>query len=1252
MFFELKLSGVKMPFVHLHLHTIYSFLDGLVKPSELMNKAKSMDMKAVAITDHGNMHGAVDFYLQAMGKAKSLDEAPVKPILGMEAYISAGDRTVKTKQDAYHIILLASNATGYRNLCYISSKSYIDGFYYKPRIDRTLLKDHAEGIIAFSACLGGEIPKALMSGRYEDAVKIAREYQDIFGKENFFIEIQVNGLKEQTEVNPFLIKLAKEVGAGLVATNDVHYLSSEHAEAQDILFCINEKKKVQDTDRMHHDSNEFYFKSEEDMRELFAIYGEDGQKAIENTWEIAQRCNVELTLDKHFLPEFETFGKSESDYLKEISEEGLAARFEQLGTPEERKGEYTERLNYELEMINTMGFPGYFLIVSDFIKWAKKNDIPVGPGRGSGAGSLVAFATEITDIDPIRFGLVFERFLNPERVSMPDFDVDFCQDKREKVLEYVNNKYGEKNVAQIAVFGQLKAKSAVRDVARALDISLATADRLAKIVPDDLSSLYSPQYSKKFKDFTGNIIETYGVSKETADDPDLLRAALQRIPMKDTERETAKALVSEIDAFSSERELIRKDDDFSRIIKIARQIEGLLRQPGKHACGVVIGHRPIFEHAPLFVDKDSSRVTQYDKDMVEKVGLVKFDFLGLKTLTMISQAIKFIKEKDPSFDIDKIPLDDAATYRFLCSKSTKGIFQMESGGFEKMIHQMKPDRFEDLIAAVALYRPGPMDIIPNYIRRKHGKEDINYDHKWLEDILKETFGLIVYQEQVMQISRKMAGFSMGKADILRRAMGKKKAKDMEEMKIGFIAGAQEQGINKDTAVKVFDHMEKFASYGFNKSHAACYADIAYQTAYLKTHYPVEFLSALISSDSDKSDKVFSYISDARSMGINVYPPDINKSHYSFSIEEKSIRFGMGAIKNVGEAAIEEVIKERETNGPFKSLIDFTSRINMSKVNSRTIEFLIKSGAFDFTGINRGILFSILPTAIKEGENIRADKESGQMNLFAAFSDAGSSTGNSLSDTDLVQSCENIEKWDIFEALALEKEVLGTYLSNHPAKLFSKDIANLGITTVGNILSEFEKGANLRSLGHIWLMGIVTSEVKPKKGREGDHFLRGVIESNDASIEFVINGIDNPGQNPHIAKLGSKTPVMFRARIRQSYNREEDTQEKPMLNIDNLERDIMTLSDYIMMKKDENPNLLLRGILELRDNEFSELKEKIQRSFLDPQKPGINIPILAKVGFSDRTKALFEVKGSVNIDNMDKYKEIFGPDNFYLSGALQ
>lgn len=1235
-----------MPFIHLHLHTIYSFLDGLVKPAELIEQCKKMGMKAVAITDHGNMHGVIDFYTAALGGAKTLAEAPVKPIIGMETYIASGDRTEHTKQDAYHLILLAKDAEGYRNLCYMASKAFIDGFYYKPRIDRSLLKEHAGGLIALSACLGGEIPKALMSGRYGDALNIAHEYQELFGKDNFFIELQVNGLREQEEVNVQLIKLAHEIGAGLVATNDVHYLKPDHAEAQDILFCINEKKKVHDTDRMHHETDAFYLKTEEEMRRLFAVYGPDGENAIENTWKIAQSCNVELILNRHYLPDFETFGKSESEYLREISLAGLEERFVQLKTPEDKKKEYYDRLDYEIAMIAKTGFAGYFLIVADFINWAKDNNIPVGPGRGSGAGSLVAYSTKITDLDPLRFGLFFERFLNPERVSMPDFDVDFCQDNRDRVINYVSGKYGEKNVAQIATFGQLKAKSAIKDVARALDIPLATAEKLAKLVPDSFVDVFNPQFSKKHKETAKKLAAAHQIPSDIMSDPDRLKDFLEKIRLKEDESEMAKSLISDIETYANERILIKNNKDFSRIIKIAVQIEGLLRQPGKHACGVVIGQKPIFEYSPIFVDKDNYRITQYDKNMVELVGLVKFDFLGLKTLTMINNAVNLIRRKKPDFDISKIPFDDAPTYRFLCEKSTKGVFQMESAGFEKMIHQMKPDRIEDLIAAVALYRPGPMDIIPNYIKRKHGREEIEYDHPWLEDILRETNGLIVYQEQVMQISQKMAGFTLGKADILRRAMGKKKAEEMQKMKSEFITGASTLGVSKDVAGRVFDHMEKFASYGFNKSHAACYGYISYQTAYLKTHYPVEFIAALISSEAGSSDKVFSYISDARQLGINVYPPDVNRSEYSFSIEKNSIRFGMGAIKNVGEGAIEEIISEREKNGEYKSLIDFTSRINQSKVNSRTVEFLIKAGAFDFTGINRGLLLSMLPYAIKEGEKAAADKESGQISLFDAFNMSSSSKNEPGSDENILKMVENPVSLDVFDSLALEREVLGIYISNHPVKYFVKDFRNLGLENIKELIENAEN--ERRQPGRnsaVWIGGMITTEIKPAKGRDGDYYLKGVIESSDAAIEFSINRIENP--LAQIGRLESKVPLMFRVKVRAVRNREDNTLEKVMLNIDSIEDDIKTIPEYIQHNSSGSARMKL--VLEMDESEFIKRKGDIARKITAVPLTGIPLPLELKLFFNGgKSSAVLEKTGIVDISALSGYKELFGSENIYLS----
>lgn len=1244
-----------MAFVHLHLHTIYSFLDGLVKPGELAKKLKKFGMTAVAITDHGNMHGVVDFYTTMIGKDEKgnfnkLENAAIKPVIGMEAYISAHDRTEKVKSDAYHMLLLAENDKGYKNLCYMASTAFVDGFYYKPRIDRALLKDHAEGIIATSACLGGEIPRAIVGGRYDDAKRIALEYIELFGKDNFFIELQVNGIKEQEEANPQLIKLARELGVGLVATNDVHYLSPEDAEAQDILFCINEKKKVTDTDRMHHETAAFYLKSEEEMRELFSVYGEAGTEAIENTVKIAERCNVQLDLGHNYLPIFDTGDKSPAEFLRDMAEKGLEERFLELGTPEEKKPAYRERLEYELGVIIRMDFPGYFLIVSDFIRWAKNNGIPVGPGRGSGAGSLVAYCTRITDLDPLRYELLFERFLNPERISMPDFDVDFCQDNRERVIEYVEGKYGYENVAQIATFGQLKAKSAIRDVARALDIPLTTADKLAKLVPDSFADMFSPQYLKKTKDVTKKLIESYNVPKDIADDPDKLRKAVEGLRIVPEDAENIKALNAAIDAFANERQVIRDNPDFSKIINIAVKIEGLLRQPGKHACGLVIGQKPIYEYSPIFVDKDNYHVTQYDKTMVELVGLVKFDFLGLKTLTMINHAVTLVRKKKPDFDISKIPLDDAATYKYICENSTKGIFQMESGGFEKMIHQMKPDRIEDLIAAVALYRPGPMDIIPNYIRRKHGKEKIEYDHPWLSEILSETYGLMVYQEQVMQISRKLAGFSMGQADGLRKAMGKKIAAKMAEAKVKFIDGAQKNGISKETAQLVFDHMEKFASYGFNKSHAACYGYISYQTAYLKTHYPTEFLTALITSEAGDANKVFMYISDAREHGIDVYLPDVNKSLNSFTIEENAIRYGFGAVKNVGEAAVDAIIEEREKNGEFKSLIDFTCRMNQSKVNSRAMEFLIKSGAFDFTGINRGLLLAILPDALKEGAKVAEEKASDQMSLFAALG-GGDSGGTSLSDEDLLKNADPGAALDVFDMLALEREVLGIYLSNHPSRFFRKDFQNLGLSSINSVVEDVEAGKRFYGQRNDnWVPGIITTDIKPVKSRDGrDYYLKGILESEESSVEFSINKIGNPMGNPDVEKLASKVPLIFRVRGRAVMTGDDDekTLEKVIFSINDIKEDVKTVDQFMLYCRENDSDFEPVLVYECREDEFMKNRKNLEKMFSNLPS-AFRMKFQIKINFGDSgDNILLEKTENIDLSRLAQFKSMLGYDNLYL-----
>lgn len=1217
-----------MAFTHLHLHTIYSFLDGLVKPAELMTRLKVLGMDSVAITDHGNMHGAIDFYVAAKEKG-------IKAIIGMESYIASGSRLEKSEKDQYHLVLLAKNEQGYKNLCLLSSQSFIDGFYYKPRIDREILRDHCEGIIATSACLGGEIPKALEMGNRKKALYIAKEYQELFGADNFFLELQVNGLKEQVELNIKLLEMGKELGIPFVATNDVHYLTAKHAVAQDILFCINEKKKVEDMDRMHYETDQFYLKSEEEMRALFAPVC---MEAVDNTSHISKMCDLKIETDKSYLPHYDTGGIELGKYLADISETGLKKRFADDGLTQDKWPEYHARLSEELKIISDMKFPGYFLIVADFIRWAKDNDVPVGPGRGSGAGSLVAYATRITDIDPLLYGLFFERFLNPERISMPDFDIDFCQDKRELVIQYVTNKYGKERVAQIATYSKMKAKSAVRDVARVLNIDLGTANKLAKIVPDDLDDLINPQFSLKTKKITADIADRYAIAQDETADVDVLRNRLKKLKAAPDDQKLIDTIISSIDQFEKERQLINNTPDYKKIIDVASQIEGLLRQPGKHAAGIVISDKPIHEYSPIFMDKEDNRITQYDKNFVEKVGLVKFDFLGLKTLTMIRHAERLIKRRVPGFDISRIPLDDKGTYKMLWDKSTKGVFQSESAGFEKMLHQMKPDRIHDLIAGVALYRPGPMDIIPNYIRRKHGKETVEYDHQWLEEILKETYGLIVYQEQVMQISVKMAGFSMGGADTLRKAMGKKEKAKMAKMREQFIEGAKLKNVEAAIAEKVFDLMAKFAEYGFNKSHAAAYGLICYQTAYLKKNYPQEFFSALISSESNRAEKVFSYISDAKSMGINIYPPDVNSSELDFSIQENSIRFGLGAIKNAGEGAVEEIITERNSKGSYKSLFDFTSRVNQSKVNARTVEYLIRAGAFDFTGINRGTLTDILPQVAKAGEKNYQDKISGQMSLFGAM--GLDSQVQSYSDDAFTGSSS--VTWDIFDTLMVEKEILGVYVTNHPAQLFKKDIKNLGFEMIEDITENTEhKG---RSRNKIWIAGVISTDIKPQKGREGDYFLKGIIEGFDSTIEFTINRIENPTANPAVEKLKSKIPLAFRINPRTVFNKDDDSVAGVSASIEDIESDILTLPEYIAKECAGTA----KAVLEAGTDSIAKNIELIRRLTKKFNESDMEMPLTIKISYPEKkAHASLERNTFISEKKLKELKENFGSDNFYI-----
>ncbi|OGQ93535.1 MAG: DNA polymerase III subunit alpha, partial [Deltaproteobacteria bacterium RIFOXYA12_FULL_61_11] len=816
-------------FVHLHLHTAYSLLDGAIKIPELMSRVKEFGMQAVAITDHGTMAGVIDFYQQAR-------KHEIKAILGIEIYVARSDRQKREKENN-HLVLLARNITGYRNLLYLSSMAHREGFYYKPRIDLELLRERREGLIGLSACLAGQIPQLILGGKYEQAAEAAKTLADIFEPGGFYLELQENGLPEQATVNNALMKLARELGLPLVATNDCHYLNRDDATAHEVLMCVQTGKKLSDEHRLHHTTDAFYVKSPEEMKSSFSYAAE----AVRNSLRIAEACNVELDLGHNYLPRFEV-PEGFSDlpaYLRHLAEQGLERRFAESRQPLDRVL-YGERLTHELSVIVEMGFTGYFLIVWEFIDYAKRNDIPVGPGRGSGAGSLVAFALRITDIDPIKYNLLFERFLNPERISMPDFDVDFCQDKRELVIKHVTEKYGVENVAQIATFGVLKARAVLKDVGRVLDFSFKDMNDLSKLVPED------PKMT---------------LEKALKESPDFAK--------------------------------FYQDDHYRHLIDISMRLEGLNRHMGIHAAGVVIADKPIWEYVPIWVKDGKDLVSQFAKDEVEQAGLVKFDFLGLKTLTLLAGAVRRIRQRpgEEGFTVEALPLEDAATFALLSSGKTVGVFQVESQGFMELLRGLRPDTLEDIIAAVALYRPGPLGsgMDKDFIRRKHGEEPIVYPHPLLEGVLKETYGVIIYQEQVMQIVQILAGYTLGGADILRRAMGKKKADLMAQHRKVFVDGCLVKNIEERNATEIFDLLEKFADYGFNKSHSAAYALITYQTAYLKCHYPLEFMAALLTTERNDTDKVTFYINEVKDMGGRVLPPDVNRSEEDFTVEQGAIR---------------------------------------------------------------------------------------------------------------------------------------------------------------------------------------------------------------------------------------------------------------------------------------------------------------------------------------------------------------------------
>lgn len=1002
-------------FVHLHLHTQYSLLDGAIRLEDLFKRAKELEMPAIASTDHGNMFGAIDFYTRALG-------AGIKPILGSEIYFTPGSRfdrrppknnktldsqdEMEGKHQIHHLILLCKNLTGYRNLCKLLTKAYQEGFYYKPRADVDLLKEYSEGLIATTACLKGEVGFNLFTGQDEKAYQAAMKFREIY-KDDFYLEIQENGIPEQVDVNKKIIAFAQANSIPLVATNDCHYLTREDAAAQEVLMCIQTGKTFEDEKRMKLTTTEFYLKNAQEMRQAFHY----AKEACDNTLRIADKCNLELRWqdDKgkqiYHLPKFDIpTVESEDEFFARQAMEGLQARFAgphfrdlvaKDNWESELKPKYLARLDEEVGLIKQMGFTGYFLIVSDFIRWAKGREIPVGPGRGSGAGSLVAYSLDITNIDPLPYNLLFERFINPERISMPDFDVDFCQDRRQEVIEYVTKKYGEERVGQIITFGTLSAKAVLRDVSRVFALPYAEADALAKLVPEEL-----------------------GIELQEA-----------------------------IDKEPKLKEMEENDPKIRRVLQIGKRLEGLYRHAGIHAAGVIITNEPLVTYCPLYKGREGEQVVQFDKDFSEKIGLVKFDFLGLKTLTVINNAVKFIqRDFDPNFNIEDISMTDRAVFDLIGDGDTTGVFQLESSGMKDLCKRIKPDTIDDITAINALYRPGPMGsgMHDEFVEIKHGRKPESYLFEELRPVLKDTYGIIVYQEQVMNIARTVAGFSLGQADMLRRAMGKKKPEEMEKYKKIFIEGATAKGFDHDKSVYLFDLMAKFAEYGFNKSHAVAYAVIAYQTAFLKHYYPGAFYAALLGTEISNMDKVTMYAQDAREHGIEILPPDVNESLWLFNVIDKTIRFGMGAIKNVGNGAVEAIIKERTENGPIKGFIDFCERVDLKSVNSRVIESLIKVGAFDSCDkFNRKTLLESMELIVAHGARIQEERIMGQTSLFDMGGNESTSTEESLQIHEVAEFTEK-------EMLSTEAELLGIYVSGHPldrykdimAKLASMQIADL------------------------------------------------------------------------------------------------------------------------------------------------------------------------------------------------------------------
>jgi DNA polymerase III subunit alpha len=1029
-------------FVHLHLHSEYSLLDGACRIEELLDRVVQLKMPAAAITEHGNMFSSIVFHDQARKRG-------INPILGCEVYVAPGDRRTRSGtpgETANHLVLLAETREGYHNLIKLVSAGYTEGFYYKPRIDKDLLAQHATGLIGLSSCLKGEVATGIRSEQQQKALQAAAAYRDILGPNNFFLEMQYQGIEEQQVVNVGLQPIARDLHLNLVVTNDVHYLQNSDYKPHDILLCIGTGKTVADEDRLKYHGDQFYLKTAEEMAAVF----KDFPEALANTVRIAERCNVDLSGTINHLPNFDVpAGFTLDEYFEHVVRQGFEQRLPRLrelaarGVLKQTIDEYERRLTYEIEMIKQMKYPGYFLIVWDFIRYAREQGVPVGPGRGSAAGSFVAYCLRITDVDPIEYDLIFERFLNPERVSLPDIDIDFCERRRSEVIEYVTRKYGRENVAQIITFGTMKARAVVRDVARVMDIPYADADRVAKAVPPAL-------------------------------DMTLAKALEESPPLKD---------------------LQQKDPRVKELLEVAQRLEGMTRHASVHAAGVVIAPRPLTEFVPLYKSQKDEIVTQWAMKEVERVGLLKMDFLGLSTLTLISDALNEIKRTEGiDLDIDAIPLDDPKTYKLFGDGQTYGVFQFESSGMRELLRKAKPERLDDLIALNALYRPGPLKsgMVDDFISRKQGKTEVKYELPQLAPILGDTYGVIAYQEQVMRIAAVLAGFSMGQSDVLRKAMGKKDPKVMAKQREAFMEGARKNGVNEKKATKIFDLMEYFAGYGFNKSHSTTYAWVAYQTGFLKANYPWHFMSALLTIEAANTDKLAMYLGECRELGIPILQPDINCSELPFTVAREGVRFGLCAVKNVGEGAVLSILAVRKELGRIDSLHTLCEHVDLRLVNKRVLESLIKAGALDSLASEqprsvrdrRACLFAAVDKAIEHGGRQQRDRDKGQSQLFGGFDDDGAPETVRLPDA---------PPWAEAQQLAFEKEALGLYMSGHPLERFSEELKTFGAKRLA------ELGG---SEADIWVGGIV-SGLRPLKTKKGDRMCVFMLDDIAGSLEVVV-----------------------------------------------------------------------------------------------------------------------------------------------------